>query len=92
MAKSRVYITVWKTWKGSRPIVRHRIRYAIMNSMDNLRFGKEDYFRILVFRLYAGYFIKEIENNFSRVPIRYRNIRGSLGELEIAWKHSWKFN
>ena len=26
--------------------------------------------------------LKEIENIFSRVPIRYRNTRGSLGELE----------
>ena len=25
---------------------------------------------------------------FSRVPIPYKNTRGSLGELEIAWKHS----
>ena len=25
---------------------------------------------------------------FPRVPIRYRNTRGSLGKLEIAWKHS----
>ena len=25
---------------------------------------------------------------FSRVPTRYRNTRGSLGELEISWKHS----
>ena len=57
-----------------------------MNSMENLRFDKEEYFHVLVF--YTGYFIKEIENIFSRVPIRYRNTRGSLGELEIAWKHS----
>ena len=36
--------------------------YAIMNSMENLRFDKEDYFHVLVF--YTGYFIKEIENIF----------------------------
>ena len=60
--------------------------YAIMNSMENLRFDKEGYFHVLVF--YTGYFIKEIENISPRVPIRYRNTRGSLGELEIAWKHS----
>ena len=33
--------------------------------------------------------IKEAEcMHFPRVPIRYRNTRGSLGELEIVWKHS----
>ena len=63
----------------------YAIAYAIMNSMENFRFGKEDYFYVLVF--YMGYFIKEIENIF-RSPIRYRNTRGSLGELELAWKHS----
>ena len=31
-----------------------------------------------------GYFIKEIENIFPRVPICYRNTCGSLGELEIG--------
>ena len=61
--------------------------YAIVNCMENLRFDKEDYFHILVF--YTGYFMNEKENIFSRVvPIRYRNTRESLGELEIAWKHS----
>ena len=44
------------------------IAYAILNSMENLRFSKEDYFHVLVFN--TGYFIKEIENIFSRVPIR----------------------
>ena len=53
----------------------YAIAYAITNSMENLRFDKEGYFHVLVF--YTGYFIKEIENT-----------RGSLGELEIAWKHS----
>ena len=57
--------------------------YAIMNSTDNLRFGKEDYFHVLVF--YTGYFIKEIENISPHVPIRYRNTSESLEELEIAW-------
>ena len=47
-----------------------------MNSMENSRFDKEDYFHVLV--LYTGYFIKEIENICSRVPIRYRNTRGPL--------------
>ena len=54
--------------------------------MENLRFDKEGYFHVVVF--YTGYFIKEIENIFFRAPIRYRNTRGSLGEREIAWKHS----
>ena len=36
-------------------------------------------------------FTKEIENISLRVPTRYRNTRGSLGELKIAWKHTWKF-
>ena len=51
------------------------IAYAITNSMENLRFDKEVYFRVLDF--YTEYFIKEIQNNFSRVAIRYRNICGS---------------
>ena len=50
-----------------------------MNGMENLRFDKNGYFYVLVF--YAGYFIKEIENVFPPVPIRYRNTRESLGEL-----------
>ena len=63
----------------------YAIAYAIMNGPENLRFDKEGYFHVLV--LYTGYFIKEIENISPRVPpIRYRNTRGSLGELEIAWK------
>ena len=44
------------------------IAYAIMNSMENLRFDKEDYFHVLVF--YTGYFIKEIENISPRVYIQ----------------------
>ena len=42
----------------------YAIAYAIMNGTENLRFDKEDYFHVLVF--YTGYFIKEIENIFSR--------------------------
>ena len=37
-----------------------------------------------------GYFIKEIENIFSRVPIRYRNTCASLRELKIAFSRSPK--
>ena len=36
-----------------------------MNSIENFRFDKEDYFHILVF--YTDYFIKEIENISPRV-------------------------
>ena len=61
----------------------YAIAYAIMNSMENLRFDKEDYFHVLVF--YTGYFIKEIENISPRVPIRYRDTRGSSGELEAFY-------
>ena len=59
----------------------YAVAYAIMNSIEKLRFGKLGYFHVLVF--YTSYFINKIENNFSRVPIRYRNTRGSLGEREI---------
>ena len=38
------------------------IGYAILNSMENLRFDKEDYFHVLVF--YTSNFTKEIENIF----------------------------
>ena len=64
--------------------------YAILNGMENLRFDKEGYFHVLVF--YTGYFIKEIENISPRVPIRYRNTRGSLGELDIAFVINFSFS
>ena len=62
----------------------YHIAYVILNGRE-IHFDKEGYFHVLV--LY-GLFIKEIENIFSRDPIRYRNTRERLGELEIAWKHS----
>ena len=37
----------------------YAIAYVIMNSTENLRFDREDYFHVSVF--YMGYFIKEIE-------------------------------
>ena len=40
------------------------IAYAILNGMENLHLDKEDYFHVLVF--YTGYFIRRIENIFSR--------------------------
>ena len=58
---------VWKTRKD------HAIAYAIMNTLENLRFDKESYFHVQVFYQFI----------FSRVPIHYRNTRGSLGELHI---------
>ena len=69
-----VSITVCKTWKGSRHL--YAIAYAVMNGMENLRFDKEGYFHVLVF--YTSYFIKEIENIFSRVPIRCRRTRNCV--------------
>ena len=60
--------------------------YAIMNSVENFCFDKEaGYFNFLVF---YGLFSKINRKHFPRVPKRYRNTRGSLGELEITWKHS----
>ena len=47
----------------------------------NLRFEKESYSNVLVF---YGYFYKRNRKHFPPVfPIRYRNTRGSLGELEL---------
>ena len=64
----------------------YTIAYAIMNSMESLRFGKEDYFYLLI--SYTGYFVKEIEDIFSRVSICYRNthlklINNSLGKHKV---------
>ena len=48
--------------------------------MENLRFDKEDYFHVLVFC--TGYFIKEIENIFSHVPIeKYRVKCSRINEI-----------
>ena len=38
------YITTLKTWNGIQAIIRHRIRHR--DGMENLRFGKEDYFHV----------------------------------------------
>ena len=60
----------------------YAIAYAIMNSTENLRFDKEDYFHVLVF--YTGYFIyKRNRKHFPPclITYSYRNTRGSLGEL-----------
>ena len=59
-------------------IEKHGKVHAILNSM----------FCFILFYFILFYFIKEIENISPRVPIRYRNTRESLGELEIAWKHT----
>ena len=37
-----------------------------------------------MFQFSTGYFIKEIENFFSRAPIHYTNTSESLEELEIG--------
>ena len=78
LANSRVSISYGKHGRFTPLYV---IAYDIVNSMQNLCFDKEDYFHVLV--LYTGYVIKEIENISPCVPIRYRNTRGNLGELEI---------
>ena len=43
LAKSRVSITVSKV-----PAIIYAIAYAIMNSMENLRFGKEVLWRVIL--------------------------------------------
>ena len=70
LAKSRVYITVCKTWKGSRD---HTSSHAVT---ENLRFDK-GYFYVFVF---YTLFYKRNRKHFPRVPIRYSNTSGSLGE------------
>ena len=60
--------------------------YAITNSMENLHVDKEGYFNVLVF--YGLFYERSRNHLYSRVPIRYRNALGSLGELEITLKHS----
>ena len=61
----------------------YAIANAITNSMENLRFGKEGYFHVLVF--YGLFYKRNRKHSPPRVPTRYKNTRGSLGELEIAW-------
>ena len=51
----------------------YAIAYAIMNSMENLRFDKEDYFHVLV--QYTGYFTKVIS---PCLHTSYRNTRETL--------------
>ena len=55
--------------------------YAILKSMENLCFGKEGYFHILVF--YMSYFINEIEN----IPPVFPYVIETLVDVEreIAW-------
>ena len=65
--------------------------YAVTNSMENLRFDKEGYFHVLVF--YGLFYKRNFKRNiFPRVPIRYRNTRGSLGELDIAFVINFSFS
>ena len=64
----------------------YAIEYAILNGTDNLRFDKEGYFHVLVF--YGLFYKRNRKQFFLCSHIRYRNTSESLGELEIAWKHS----
>ena len=83
LAKSCVSITVWKTWKGSRHYTpSHTPSWTVWRIYALIKKA------IFTFYFSTGYFIKEIGNISPRVPVRYRNIRGSLGEPKIAWKHS----
>ena len=65
------------------------ILYTIMNSMENLCFGKEDYFHILVFYTVRLFYKRINRKNFFLCShtVHYRNTCGSSGELKIAWKH-----
>ena len=58
------------------------IAYVITNSMENLHFDKEGYFHVLVF-----YWLFYKRNRKQFFLCSHRNTRGSLEELEIAWKH-----
>ena len=69
MVKSRIFIIVWKTWKSSRHYTPSRTVWRIYASI------KKD---ISTFWFSTGYFINEIKNIFSRVPIRHRNTRENL--------------
>ena len=82
LAKSRVSINCMENMERFTPL--YAIAYAIVNGMENLRFDK-GYFYVFVF---YTLFYKRNRKHFPRVPIRYRNTPGSLGELEITWKHS----
>ena len=59
------------------------IAYVIMKNMENLRFDKKGYFHVLVFDFSMSNSIKEIENNFSRIPTRYRNTRGNFHQHAV---------
>ena len=56
--------------------------------MEHLCVHREGYFHVLVFCV--SFFNKRSrKHSFSALPC-YGNTRGSLRELEIVWKHSWK--
>ena len=87
-------ITFWKRelWLAKRCVsvsftplyaIAYAIAYFITNSMENLRFDKEGYFHVLVF--YGLFYQSNRKHFFLVFPLRYRNTRGSLEELEIAW-------
>ena len=84
LVKSRVSITVWKTWKGSRHYTpSHTPSWTVWRIYASI---KKAISTVLVFN---GLFYKRNRKHFPPcVPIRYRDTRGSLGGLEIVWKHS----
>ena len=55
-----------------------------MNSMENLRFDKEGYFRVSVF--YGLFYKMNRKHPPPRVPLRYRNTGRSLC-MYTVWKH-----
>ena len=61
----------------------YAIAYAIVNSIENLRFDKEDYFDFLVS---YGLFYKRNKNIFLVFPYAIETLVKVWGELEIAWK------
>ena len=80
LVKSRVSITVWKTWKGSCHYTpSHMPSWTVY--METLRFDEEDYFHVLVFC--TGYVLKEIENISPVFPYSYRNICGKTLATQI---------
>ena len=61
------------------------IGYAIMNSMENLRFGKENYFYILVFYML---FYKRNRKHVSPCSHTLYKHSWKFGRFEIVWKHA----
>ena len=97
LAKSRVSITVWKTWKGSRHYTpSHTPSWTVWRMYALIKKG---YFLVLIFYVLFykrnrnpfppvfPYVIETLVQVWENMKLR-GNTRGSLGEHEIAWKHS----